>query len=688
GQKSRTFGAEEIAYDTPVRVINEPTIKGKPLDQPFSVISIPDKRNEAVQAVLVELIKETLQERDSEGHQAFAPSDLAVLLNSHTWEPHLQKLLRENGIPSVIVKEGNVFTSPIAVELRLFLLGVANPSDKGSVLGAMATVFSEQKLQEIPALADAPDSLAEQIAAFSEMKRIWETRGFAAMVSKMESSGYQLRLATKADGRRQLADLNQILELAFTAIKQIGKSPDALIDWLTDRINRSNVEKDTPEYSKRLETEGEAVKIMTIHGSKGLQFPVVFLPNCWNLCTDNDHRNKIVIPAYHNANNGHKLTFAFSDTAQTLAQNDQLQEKTRLLYVAMTRAVQRTNVIIPPDSDIDADEPLLRLLQNAKDNFARRQQADPTLVSPIAWLHQNIPQPTDDTRPAPAEGGNWQELACATPRSFANLRPSKGSYSSLSPAVQTNGDDDERDLDLSDRSQQESNSISQHDIFKIPSGATIGTCWHNILEKLPFQTTEQEISTLASEELLCCGFLPSQCLPETALTIQDLTVSMLQKTLDYRLTAPDGAQFSLRDVGWDKRLSEQEFNFSSAKASETTRELAEIISWHWQSDLRKAPFLEAMATWNRLIPQGFLNGFIDLIFQHGDFFYIIDWKSNSLEGKLENFCQEGLTREMASHGYFFQYLLYATVLHAYLRQTLGQDYSWERNFGGIRYYFL
>jgi exodeoxyribonuclease V beta subunit len=687
GQRTRTFGDPQITYEFDVKVKEEPVIKGCLLEQPFSVVFLPDNPIDNVKAALVERLKQTLQECDEDGRPVFTPRDLVILLRSHGWEHDLQKLLRAQGIPSVIAKSGNVFSSSIATELRLFLLAIAHPQDKRNVLGALATVFAGQNLQELPALSSNPDWLAQKIAGFTELKKVWLTRGFASLAPYLENEDCVLRLAAHQDGARLLANLKQILELACAAVKQNGTAPETLLDWLTERINHANDEDETPEYTSRLETEDDAVKIMTIHASKGLQFPMVFLPDCWKISHAKPKEDKIEIFSYHNAEKGNILTFSTSQEANTKNHQEALLENIRLLYVAMTRAVQRTVVLTPPESTIGADEPLKHLLQNARDNFARRQQDDQSIVSPIAWLEQNTPPDTADKRVfTPAE--DPETFTCKPLARTFDLRPSKGSYTALSTAVQTNGDDDERDLDISDRGQPDSTFIPQHDIFKIPSGETIGTCWHNILEKLPFQTTEQEIAALSAEELLCCGFQPDQCLPETALTIQDLTVSMVQKTLEYPLTSPDGVQFSLRDIGWNQRLSEQEFNFASATACDTTRELARIISRHWQSDPEKAPFLEAIANWYKLIPHGFLNGFIDLIFQHGEFFYIIDWKSNSLKGKLENFCQEGLTREIASHGYFFQYLLYATVLHAYLKQTLGHDYSWERNFGGVRYFFL
>lgn len=92
--------------------------------------------------------------------------------------------------------------------------------------------------------------------------------------------------------------------------------------------------------------------------------------------------------------------------------------------------------------------------------------------------------------------------------------------------------------------------------------------------------------------------------------------------------------------------------------------------------------------WRRHIPGGYLKGFLDLVFRKDCYYYVVDWKSNRLNGRASGFDMPGVAAEMAREGYFFQYLLYSVVLHRFLKETMGARYSWERNFGGVRYYFL
>ena len=167
------------------------------------------------------------------------------------------------------------------------------------------------------------------------------------------------------------------------------------------------------------------------------------------------------------------------------------------------------------------------------------------------------------------------------------------------------------------------------------------------------------------------------------------TVSdMIQKTLRYRMLAPDGKQFSLCETDPAARFSEWEFHFPSLASRPWTTSIKAVLEKHWAGDEQKQSFIRAMANWNRPVPEGFIKGYLDLVFRHDGYYYVVDWKSNQLRRDVANFNVRGITAEMADAGYFFQYMLYAAVLHQFLKETLREKYSWERNFGGIQYFFL
>ncbi|MBR6373462.1 MAG: UvrD-helicase domain-containing protein, partial [Victivallales bacterium] len=677
-----TFSSSDIDYPGTVQVLQEPKIKGPDLEQPFRIIKISDEitgtadKHAEIRSLLVKQILGILSEKDENGKPIFTPKDIAVLMNSHSQEDALQKELRRLGVPSVIAKSGNVFATPAAYELSAFLEAILQPY--GMVLRrGLATVFGGAPAEDI-ASSDSKETMAEYVKLFKELGEAWQKRGFYALMAKLEGLGYKTRIAAREDGERMLTDMAQLLELCFATAKKIGPSTEKLLDWLDDCIRQaSSKQDDSEEFMRELEKDGDTVKIMTIHVSKGLQFPIVFLPECWNLMSQYDPRNKFPLPYYHQESGERKLVFELevdkkgakkkNSAAEKKAKEELLHEKMRLLYVAMTRAIQRTILITP---SVDATkEPLGYLLGKAEN------------VPSIQWLEADDIQDSGIFRYRQVLEQAQQSKEALPPAKF-KLLPTKGSYSSLSPSAKENDNEDGRDDDSLDNGQRRQGETEfTLPIFNMPCGMRIGTCWHNILEKIPFDASDEKLSQIAAGELGNSGFAAEGELLQT-------TVDMLRKVLEHALTSPSGEQFKLSQIGWEQRLSEQEFDFSSAEAVKTTKAISAIIKKHWKDNPAKADFLKAMEDWDKPVPNGFFNGFIDLIFQKGDFFYIVDWKSNILDSKKESFNESGIRKEMAKHGYFLQYLLYSAVLHRYMKETMGDAYSWQHNFGGIRYFFL
>ena len=680
GEKTagETFGID-IPYIAS-KVDEEPEIKGDPLDTPLQIIEFSPEEDKpskgkytpAIMERMTDEILALLEKTDAEGKRIFSPKDIAILMGAKTDMPTLQQKLLAKGIPSVIRDSGNVFQSPISYELLVFLLAVSKTDNprREEVRAALLTVFGGVAFDEADNL-DNQVIFAERVAELKELKDTWRSQGFPAMVSRMEERGYMLRLAQKPDGRRLLSDIGQILELCCAATKEVGSAPEALVDWLEERISDANSDDvtESEEYARELETDGKAVRIMTIHASKGLQFPVVFLPDCWRInFTKESH-------FYHKENDGvYQLYYSKDDVED--AKKESTQEKKRLLYVALTRAKQQTVLFAP--SKWPNDEPLRELLGNLRENAGENP--------PYEW--QEWQQPLDYKgirEPYTVSSGQEEVIEAGRPRTDWDLCPVKGSYSSLAPG-HAKGDDDSRDNDDVLFFGKRQGNGSPQDIFDLPAGPRIGTCWHDILEKVAFDADAEAIRQIAETELLANGFSTDE-------TTLDITVKMIEDTLNHKLAASNGVAsteevFSLRDIGWSDRLSELEFNFSSANAEKTTIELKDVLQKHWMIDETKKEFINAMQKWNCPIPRGYLKGFIDLVFRHNGAYYVVDWKSNMLDKDIRNFTVEGIRGEMAKNGYFFQYMLYAAVLHCYLKQRLGESYSYERHFGGVRYYFL
>ena len=663
GSCTYTFGDSTIDYSDALRSSDKESLTlpdGKADPSPFRIIEV-EKASMRGQAV-VDTILNILEEQRGNG---LTPKDIAILVSSHADGANYRGLLREVGVPAVLQKAGNVFAGQLAADLRQVLMAMALMGGRGQVKAALLTCFFA--LGE----ADLSDEvvLADMIGFFGELNQKWQTRGFNAAFAALEAHprcDFRRNLAKLPDGERLLADLMQIIDLAGSAVREIGPAPEALVNWITERINQSGGgEVDSEEYARQLESESDALKIMTIHVSKGLEFPVVIVP-----------LTRGVDPSapyfYHDENLD--LHVGTSDEAAAQAKVEHGAERMRLLYVAFTRATKRTVVVTAPP---DPDSPLGRLFANARRHGAGADDA----ASPIAWSAYAPPETPLPSYVPPAKDAAVLSEA-RKPRVHSPL-PTKGSYSSLSPVSHAAGDG-EHDFDVDMEPAVEAEAPVG--VFTLPGGTKTGTCWHAILERLPFDATAKAVMEETKKALVVHGLADAD--EQLFAKRSALVADMMTATLDYPLRSPRGDSFALRDIAWADRYSEWEFDFSSAAAAGTTASIAAILREEWGGDASKKMFLDTLEGWNRFIPKGYFKGFLDLVFRKDGYYYVVDWKSNRLNGRAADFDADGVAAEMAKEGYFFQYLLYSVVLHRFLKETMGADYSWNRNFGGVRYYFL
>ena len=670
GKLLRTFGDDAIGYAENLQSSGRAAalrIDGQDDPRPFRFVWVEKATGER-DAAIVDSVLSVLEEQ---GPNGLTPKDIAILVSSHDNARALRGLLRERGVPVVLQKAGNVFADNVAEELRIVLQAMAQMGGAGQVRAALATSFFACAPTDL--IGEMGNStLADMIGRFGDWNRIWIERGFNAAFAALESDescDLRRRFAKDADGERKLADLLQIIELASAAVRDLGPAPELLVNWLTDRINNSQEhcsECDTEEFARQLESEDDAVRIMTTHCSKGLEFPVVIVPVTGG--------RKLSPPYFFHE--GTQLVSSVDPADESRAQEELDAEQTRLLYVAFTRASKRMIVVAAKALGANGS-PLSRLVANARKNGA--DNAD----SPIAMSEFAITGESAARRYVAARRAPCPLAAAEVPKVFS-LKPTQGSYSSLAPTGrEAGGDGHDFDLLAGESGGEED---AAHPVFAIGGGARTGTCWHEILERLPFDSSDADVRLAVERAMRIHGVVKPDAddLKEKI----EVVSTMIGKTLDYRILSPSQETFCLRQVAAKDRLSEWEFDFSSRDAAETTEAIAAILKAEWQGDPSKAPFLSATECWKREIPRGSFRGFLDLLFRHGEYYYVVDWKSNVLNRRATGFSEEGVASEMAAAGYFFQYLLYSVVLHRFLRETLGEWYSWERNFGGVRYYFL
>ena len=666
-----TFGDETIDYiedlkadDAKMGLMEDGKIDPRPMR------FIETEKSDTMVAAAVQEIVNLLGRKEKD----VQPKDIAVLCFSNHGTSVFKELAKL-GISATYQKGESVFAQPIAKDFYHTLRAISEYSDIGKTKVALATGFFDIRFKE---LADASEEgeLSRMRTRLSRLANVWQESGFEKMfyeLTHLENCRIQERFSLSREKRRALEDLKKIYALSCEAISKIGKDPEAMVNWLAARIRLSGQgqpEEGKKEYLRPGEGDSNAVKILTHHVSKGLQFPVTIV------ITPTKSSSKDKLFAYHD----HEGILHYTYQKNSAFEKEDKDEKMRLLYVALTRATKRCVLIYSKMKFFPID----KVRQNAKKRLEETSAEEPFLFTKF---EESSIQAIASQKLNSEKGDINNIVARGIPKiGFSSSRPSYGSYSSLTP--NSHSDSEGRDLDTKDSATlaSEDESEIQEPIFSLPGGTKIGTCWHEILEKIPFDANEEYIQKLTDKTLLNYGFKLFD--DKKNIDTSAIVADMINKTLKFELSSPNGDSFSLSQVKADKRLSEWEFYFSLSNAKESTLAIKQVLEKHWKDCRDKKPFIDAMKDWNMPIPEDYLKGYLDLVFSHNDFYYIVDWKSNLIERNKENFSREGILQEMENAGYYLQYLLYSSVLHQYLKETLQENYSWQNNFGGVKYIFL
>jgi exodeoxyribonuclease V beta subunit len=283
--------------------------------------------------------------------KGFGPGDLAVLVNSHSEARLIRRELAAVGLPSVVNATGSVFGSKAATWLRAWLAAVAGAGrDAWARVAATTPMFGWTAQKLAAELEDSAGPWAKLCDDFASWSRDFEARGFIYVFeAACQQYGIMGRILGGADGERHATDLRHLVELAQRHLHedQCGRGARELERWLVGEAPESETDSEgNEERALRLESDAKAVRIVTIHASKGLEYPIVFLPFSW--ATEERKVKEIALwhdPRHEDGRPVLDLR-ATDDPDRQLADEGQRrearQEKVRLLYVALTRARHQT----------------------------------------------------------------------------------------------------------------------------------------------------------------------------------------------------------------------------------------------------------------------------------------------------------------------------------------------------------
>jgi exodeoxyribonuclease V beta subunit len=653
------------------------------------------------------------------------PSDIAVLVRKNERGEAIREQLVRAGVPAVMYGANSVFASAMAQDWLILLLALEQTRQQ-TVRQAALTCFFGWTFAGLAAATD--ESLIELTQRIRWWGKVLQSRGVAALLETASTDErIPERLLGLRGGERMLTDLRHLGQSLHAAMTSSQLGVGALVEWLRARITEA---KDTgmSEVTRRLETDAKAVTILTVHRSKGLEFPIVYLPEAWDRHANNSDEGRILRLHEPTPEGSSKCVL---DVGGRYApgrperfsryRDEESGEDLRLLYVALTRAQCQVVTWWAPSFNTPA---------SALQRFASRQPGEPP--TPRASYPLNgEPFPGRDLgtgfsveEMAPRELTEWRPMPMPQPaldvRSFdreLDLAWRRTSYSALTAAVHgadvptasvgsepdLRREDDEALAVAATAIPAEPGAIPTEPglgepspMHDLPSGTEFGTAVHAVFERV--DTTAADLP--AAVRQACAATLAQG--PATAMTADDLASALLPA---FRTPlGPLADEQRLCDIPRSDRLAELGFEYPLAGGDATNAEVAlgmvgPLLRRHLAAsdplarypDLLDDPALAAQTL------RGYLTGSIDAVLRirrdDQPRYLVVDYKTNWLGGfdgevlRVGDYTPARMAEAMMSAHYPLQALLYAVAVHRMLRwRQPGYDPS--LHLGGVLYLFV
>jgi exodeoxyribonuclease V beta subunit len=615
------------------------------------------------------------------GERHLKPEDIAVLVRKKEQALKIQGFLSALGIPGVLYGTESVFISEEASGMKYLLSAVAEPSNEVLAKTALSTPLFGYSGNRILRLFSNENLWNNVMENFQEYHRLWLKNGFMAMFNTlMKNEGSRSRILSSFTGERSMTNFLHIAELLHRKETSERPGPRGLIKWLAGKINSDRGE----ENQLRLESDGNAVSLITIHRSKGLEFPVVFSPFTWEGVRTGKSSD---IFRFHDTSENNLVLDIGSGISENLikARKEELAENIRLTYVALTRAcnscyfywgrINKSESSAPAyllhGEEIDESDPVGSLEDHMKSIDSKKMfdQLEKLVEESGGTIHL-LPLEPGAMKGRYRSGKTPSRLQCGEFTSLIDTSWRISSYSSL-VSSRHREDYEVKDRDLPEISGERTEAIKKYSMITFPRGTLSGNLLHEIFEKADLR----DPGSPENRQLIESVLLNYRYDPEWALPVEKCLKETGNAVLD---TTNSG--FTLGKVEMKNRLNELEFCFPVEKISPTM--IRELLS-----DIRIKGRETGVTGLNFQESAGFFRGFIDMVFKYGSRYYIVDWKSNFLGKNPEDYNFNTLAVEMESNLYTLQYYLYTLALHRYL-SLREPGYSYEGSFGSVYYIFL
>lgn len=665
-----------------------------------SVNSVRQHIARDVAADIVDLLESEPQFVDENGSRPLLPSDIAVLVRNRDHGTFINDALNLAHVPCVLTGGQSVFTTPAASAWRRLLSALEQPHRSASVRWAALSPLIGYSAAE---LATGGDALTAALSGrIREWVKIFTDEGMAALFEVLSSqTDLFARLLSTEGGARLLTDLRHLAQVLNRAASNDGLGLAALNRWFQQRIDDATFTA-SEDRSRLLDRGDAAVRIVTVHTSKGLEFPVVYLPYSWDRWKPDSPESLLLHEGGARVRDVGGSGGPGYDTRKVIHDEEESGEELRLMYVAATRAKSRLTAWWAPTRNTKTSA-MHRLLFGRSSG---RRHPDDAPALPIdgatADLLSAWAAPASDVisiepsidRQTPVWTPNVPIPGVPVAARF-NRHLEWGwrrtSYTALTKSVDTHhlrsepeevGTADEPDHDPI-FGPRELPGDTPSLMNGLTGGPTFGTLVHSILQRIDTSALDLERE------------VREQCREAGAMRMVSTDLDNLAHALTQALRTPLPSG-TLADVAPADRLVELDFELplargESATSATTVAAIARLI----ETDLPAADPLAGYADVLRTLPnnslQGFLNGSIDAVLRYpGPRYVVVDYKTNRIvPGRADaaQFDQQTMAAEMIRGHYPLQALLYSVALHRYLRWRQA-GYQPETHLGGVLYLFL
>ncbi len=589
------------------------------------------------------------------------PADIAILVRTNQQAVLYQDVLKQVGIPAVLNSTASVFASIEAQDLHQLMLALAQPTDMALFKQALSLAWFALDGQQLYQILNDEVQLGTWVSRFQDYNLRWQQKGFMAMMLRLLSQeNIRVHLTQSNQADRQITNIHHLLELIQQASLNEHLGLHKTIDWLRAAITAEN--NTTDEQQLRLESDADAVKIVTMHRSKGLEYPIVFCPYLWGR-SDRLEKEKYTITCYAQDQMRVDLGSENFEQHREIALQEELAEDLRILYVALTRAKYRCYVTWLDSRSAKKATPsalAYLLYQQADISFNEQQAILEKFVTdiPDSFVYklletgsrlQGMYQSTESTIELSVPAQTRHLYSYWQMSSYTAL-----SYLSLHDAPELPLDKAEETNDTS--------PLAEQPPIELARGAHTGNVIHDLLENISFKSLAEREDISLPRDAACQRYGLKVDTPE-------MINELLYQTVNTALSKDD-AHFYLANINEQDCLKEMPFYLSLDDFS------TEKINYILEGSPAFQPLSDKQM-------QGYLTGFIDLIFVYKKRYYVLDYKSNA----LSDYQPENLTQAMREHNYGLQYWLYSLVLHQYLQKRL-PNYQFAEHFGGVRYLFV